>query len=120
MKRIILFLLVVTFISCKGKHKTTQTSSDKEPAFITAKIEEYKKLNDPKKSPVITRYTYNEKIVYYFRMPCCDQMNVLYDSEGKELCKPDGGMTGKGDGKCPDFNANKKDPKQIWPETSNE
>ena len=116
MKRILFYLLITTFISCKGKHRSTSSSGDKLPAFLTEKIEGYKKDGNSKKWPVIIRYSYNDKTVYYFRMPCCDQLNVLYDETGKEICKPDGGITGKGDGKCPDFNANKKDPKQIWPE----
>lgn len=116
MKQIALSLIVAAFISCKGKDKSSASSSDKLPAFLTEKIEAYKKESNQKKWPVITRYTYYEKAVYYFQMPCCDQMNVLYDSDGKELCKPDGGITGKGDGKCADFNANKKEPKLIWPE----
>jgi len=34
---------------------------------------------------------------------CCDQMGEVRDTSGNIICHPDGGITGKGDGKCPDF-----------------
>jgi hypothetical protein len=86
------------------------------PKFIRKEIRTYKKAGDVKKTPVITRYFYNDRYVYYYKMPCCDQQNKLYDKKGNVICIPDGGITGKGDGKCPDFQAEKKNPKQLWPE----
>lgn len=40
----------------------------------------------------------------YFYIPgaCCDQFNGLYDESGQYLCAPDGGFSGRGDGKCSD------------------
>ena len=112
----IFFILLFAFASCKGRHKTAKTKEPETPFFITQKIEEYKKDPNIKHWPLITRYTYKGKFVYYFKMPCCDQLNVLYDGDGNELCKPDGGFTGKGDGKCNDFDELKKDPLLIWPQ----
>lgn len=37
---------------------------------------------------------------YLFVAPCCDQFNVLYDADGRRLCAPSGGITGRGDGRC--------------------
>jgi len=54
----------------------------------------------------IWRYEYQGQQVYYLpfaRTHCCDAMSMLYDSDGKLLCMPDGGITGDGDGRCPDF-----------------
>ena len=39
--------------------------------------------------------------VYLFTAPCCDQFNPLYDAEGRFICAPTGGFAGSGDGKCP-------------------
>ena len=50
----------------------------------------------------VVRYVIDGKPYYYVRSPCCDFFNYLYDSNGDYLCSPDGGFTGKGDGKCPD------------------
>jgi hypothetical protein len=104
--RIFVFFLALPFFSFAGPHT---------PRFIRKEIRHYKKEPDPKKVPVITRYTYNGSYVYYFLMPCCDQQNTLYDKKGRVLCVPDGGITGKGDGRCPDFQQQKKDGVQIWP-----
>ena len=49
----------------------------------------------------VVRYIIDGKPYYYVRSPCCDFHNHLYDLNGDYLCAPDGGFTGKGDGKCP-------------------
>ena len=65
----------------------------------------------------IQRYTYHDEVVFYTPIPgCCDRMSTLYDRCGTILCAPDGGYTGKGDGRCPDFKL-PADPfiNCIWP-----
>ena len=51
----------------------------------------------------VVEYTYKGKTVYYVVMPCCDFFNEVYDDKCNYLGAPDGGFTGKGDGKLPDF-----------------
>jgi hypothetical protein len=41
-------------------------------------------------------------------------MSILYDANGKLICRPDGGIAGSGDGKCPDFLAKRKDGWRLW------
>jgi hypothetical protein len=62
----------------------------------------------------ITRYEYNGAMVYYVPQDCCDQFNLLYDENGNVLCSPDGGITGQGDGRCPDFFSVSKSETLIW------
>ncbi len=52
--------------------------------------------------------------MYYTPPVCCDQFSTLYDAQGKILGHPDGGITGKGDGKAPDFMTERKNEKLIW------
>ena len=40
---------------------------------------------------------------YYFVADCCDRYNELFDSDCNYICAPDGGLTGAGDKKCPEF-----------------
>lgn len=47
--------------------------------------------------------SYKGETVYYYTSPCCDQYNHLYNRNGEIICAPDGGFSGQGDGKCPDF-----------------
>ena len=63
----------------------------------------------------IYRYTYKDKKVYYVPSRCCDIQSSLYDSTGKQLCSPDGGKSGRGDGKCADFFEQRSNEEVIWP-----
>lgn len=49
------------------------------------------------------QYRYQGKTVYYVPPGCCDLPGMLYDDQGRLLCHPDGGFTGLGDRRCPDF-----------------
>ena len=62
----------------------------------------------------IIQYQYNNATVYYLPPRCCDIMGILYDVEGHILCYPDGGITGRGDGKCSDFHNTKIQEQVVW------
>jgi hypothetical protein len=59
-------------------------------------------------------YTYNNKTVYYVPAICCDFFSDLYDDSCKIIAHPDGGFTGRGDGKIKDFEEGRKNEKLIW------
>ena len=115
MKKIIIVvvLIVLAFGSqamfCK-KHKNKNAM----PSWITEKIAELEKQAPHKAKSYIKEYEYNDKKVYYIPADCCDQMNPLYDENGKVICHPSGGFTGRGDNKCPDFKPAATDGKLIW------
>ena len=73
-------------------------------------------LAERKRNPItrILRYTYKGQTVYYESAPCCDQLSKVFDTKGRLTCQPEGGITGKGDGKCPDFHKNKTNEKLVW------
>ena len=125
MKNIILLLCIVA-ASCCGTKKTSQnTIADPTPAKDTVVaetvqsciqdlikgFEKEEKQNPPRK---IYSYTYKGKTVYYVTPPCCDFYSDLYDSTCKLMGHPDGGFTGKGDGRMPDFQSSKSNEKLIW------
>ncbi len=62
----------------------------------------------------IWRYEYKSQIVYYVPAQCCDMFSTLYDADGEVICAPSGGIDGRGDGKCPDFNQERKNEMLIW------
>ncbi len=74
-------------------------------------LQEEKPANPPAR---IYRYTYNNQQVYYLTSRCCDIPSKVYDEQGNVLCEPDGGITGKGDGRCPDFAEQRKNETLIW------
>ena len=45
---------------------------------------------------------------------CCDIPSVLYDTAGTVVCAPDGGFTGRGDGRCPAFISQRSNEKVLW------
>lgn len=62
----------------------------------------------------VTAFTYRNQTVYFLPSRCCDIPSVLYDANGVVLCAPDGGITGQGDGRCPDFFTTSRDERLIW------
>ena len=84
------------------------------PNCLAAKIDSIKK--DPKINPPtsVIQYSYKGTLVYYVTAGCCDQFNEVYDNNCKSLGAPDGGITGKGDGKLPDFYAMATNKKVVW------
>lgn len=78
-------------------------SAPANPEWVNKLIVQFQ--NAPVGSPPqsIWRYEYKTQSVYYIPPQCCDQLSVLYDSKGNVICAPDGGLSGHGDRKCPDF-----------------
>jgi len=111
--RIIYFFLLSILglapAACKKVDVPTDTPSCIKKAIKKIQAEKVKK---PPAS--LWQYTYNGQVVYYIPSSCCDLPSQLYDSNCKQLCNPDGGFTGKGDGKCTDFFNTRKNEKQIW------
>ena len=62
----------------------------------------------------ILRYRYRGQTVYYVPPSCCDQPGILYDETGTQVCAPDGGISGRGDGRCPDFHEQRSAESLIW------
>jgi hypothetical protein len=62
----------------------------------------------------VWRYRYRGTLVYYQPPQCCDQYSVLFDAEGRVIAAPDGGLTGRGDGRAADFHAVRTDGQLLW------
>ena len=79
--------------------------------------------SEPVRNPPakIIRYTNARRSYYYVPPAAGDQFSSLYNSAGKQICAPDGGVTGGGDGKCPSFVRKmlfSRDPgKIVWQDT---
>ena len=84
------------------------------PTCIKNKIDSFKLKEAHEKPQRVLEYVYKGKKVYYVVMPCCDFFNEVYDDKCNFLGAPDGGFTGKGDGKLPDFFKEAKGEKLIW------
>lgn len=122
------FILGSVLLSC-GPTKTTeskeedatkspvpqeQTVKDSIPACIRHKIDSFKIAQPQEKPQRVVEYQYKGKKVYYIAMHCCDFFNPVYDDECTLLGAPDGGFTGRGDGKLPGFFDEVSKEKLIW------
>jgi len=65
----------------------------------------------------ITRYEYRGEAVYYQTAACCDIFSNLYNEEGELIAHPDGGITGQGDGRLPDFHQEREREFLVWMDT---
>jgi len=100
---LLMFLCLLLFFSCKKRN----TCIEKEINNI--------KSQDVWNPPAeVWQYRYNGQTVYYIPPRCCDIPSRLLDENCNVICSPDGGFTGKGDGKCNDFFSKRTGKKLIW------
>lgn len=122
MKIIYLAAAIILFCSCAGRKTTGNRKPMDSTGQVTgalpdcvkklvAQIKAAEKTNPPRS---IYSYTYHGKTVYYVTAPCCDFFSDLYDSACNLVAHPDGGFTGLGDQRAPDFIKQRKDEKWLW------
>lgn len=93
----LLFLCAVS--SCE------EVEVEKEvPACIKRKIRKIKREDVQNPPAKVWEWKVDGKIYYFISSGCCDQPNYLYNDNCDEVCAPDGGFSGAGDGNCPEFN----------------
>jgi hypothetical protein len=129
----VIFIFLVTIFGCKSaKTDTTKNNNANElvnkaladsisidslasqPACIKdliAKMKAAAVTNPPSK---IFSYSYEGKKVYYVPAVCCDNFSDLYNDSCIIIAHPDGGFTGRGDGKIKDFEEKRSNEKLIW------
>lgn len=91
-----------------------QFDTTARPGWLEKRIQEL--TAEPRQNPParIMRYRFEDQVVYYETLGCCDQFTNLYDQQGKIICHPEGGITGKGDGNCRYFTKRRTEEKLVW------
>ena len=84
------------------------------PAWLTTLIRQLETQPVANPPAFIARYEYNGDTVYFVPQRCCDVASVVYRSDGLVMCQADGGFTGRGDGRCPDFFAERRNERILW------
>ena len=105
-----IFSLAAFVMVCEGKAQNL-------PPFLQQLIEEYETASEERFPLEIWRYEYEGESVFYIplsRVLCCDLFSVLYNAKGEVICRPDGGFTGRGDGRCPDFDRRASEGVLVW------
>lgn len=123
MKYFLLATMLWSLYSCDGGRKTGSSGTaderpeavkDSVPACVRKLIDDGKKDLPPTPPLQVDEYVYNGKKVFLFTADCCDQFNVVYDEDCKRLCAASGGITGRGDGNCVDFEKKATYVKVVW------
>ena len=113
MKKFLLVPVSLLFMFfCCNKENTTDL-----PYCIKEKIEEIKNERRWNPPAEIHEYIYNGQTGYLVIAGCCDQFNIFIDKNCNYICAPDGGITGKGDGKCADFHQKAQHVRLVWKDT---
>ena len=109
MKYIILILALPALMKDSCRKKTNII-----PDCIQARIDSISK--EPRWNPPaqVDEYEYAGKRVFLFSSNCCDQYNNLIDPDCRYICAPTGGITGRGDGQCADFNSTARHIRLVW------
>ena len=89
------------------------------PPCIQHRIDSLKLLPVLNPPAQVDEYDYNGEKVYGFSLGCCDMFYEVYNANCEYVCAPAGGFTGKGDGRCPDFNQNAKSIRVVWKDERN-
>ena len=95
-------LLCFVIAAAAGCARTGVTTPANEPTWLADSIQRIR--TEPVRNPpaVVSRYEFRDEIITYGITPgCCDFYNVLLDTSGNAICAPSGGITGRGDGRCP-------------------
>jgi uncharacterized protein DUF6970 len=114
MKAIVIYGLILTMMGFCRKEGKNCGCLPGIPSCVQARIDEIKK--EPKWNPPaeVNEYLYNGKTVYLFTADCCDQFITLVDANCNTICAPSGGITGGGDGRCPDFYEKAQHVRLVW------
>jgi len=110
MKKFILIasLAILLLAACEDTEQSTN------PAWVDQLIEQFEKAPAGNPPLSIWQYEYKGETVYFVPAHCCDIASVVYDASGEVICSPDGGITGKGDGRCDDFFDQRSNEQLIW------
>ena len=115
MSRVLKLGLLVFVLSAGCSHgPAAPDSAITSPAWLTTVIRQLE--TEPVANPpaLIASYQYKGDTVYFVPQRCCDVMSVVYRADGAVMCKADGGFAGTGDGRCPDFIAERRNERIIW------
>jgi uncharacterized protein DUF6970 len=114
-RQLVLLVFLISF-GCTG-NPIAPDSSTSTPAWLTALIRQSEEQPVANPPAFIARYNYKGETVYFLPQRCCDIMSVLYRPDGSVACHPDGGVSGTGDRKCPEFFVERRNEEIIWRDT---
>lgn len=90
------------------------TLLESAPMWVRDLVSELERQPVANPPAFLARYQYRGDTVYYLPSRCCDIQSQVFDRQGTVICAADGGITGGGDGRCPDFFAQRREEEILW------
>jgi Domain of unknown function (DUF6970) len=113
--RVLKRVLLISVLSAGcGRNPAAPDPAITSPAWLTTLIQQLETQPVANPPAFVARYEYKGDTVYFVPQRCCDVMSVVYRSDGSVMCRADGGLAGTGDGRCPDFFAERRNERIIW------
>jgi hypothetical protein len=113
-RHLILVIAAAMLTACGALSPSGSPASSPLPVAVTRLIQELEAQPPANPPAFVASYEYQGQVVYYVPPRCCDIFGDLYDAGGQIICHPDGGLAGKGDGRCPDFSSRRTNERIIW------
>ena len=111
-----LLLSMTLLLACTRSPQPLTAAAPPVPDWLTRLVAQFAHAPAGTRPGAVYRYVYRGQWVYYVPPGCCDTPGAVYDAAGTLLCAPDGGFTGTGDGRCPDFVTARQQGQRIWPD----
>ena len=113
---IVVFLSTSILMSCVSLNSPANEQATPNKATSSSWLKDT--IAKAKEQPHFAQAIYrlqSDSETYYLVVPgCCDRFSVLYTEEGKSVCAPSGGFTGRGDGKCTHLDLKAMKRTKIW------
>lgn len=109
--RDVILAALLLHAGCAGR---SPLAPDALPPWLTSLIQQLQAEPVANPPAYIARYLYRGEVVYYLPARCCDIWSTVYRADGSVFCHADGGIDGKGDGRCPAFLAERTSEEIVW------
>lgn len=96
------------------KLNCSSATPTKDIPWLRDKVKALEQDKERNENVEIYRYDYRNRTVFWITGYGADRPSELYECDGEKVCEPDGGLTGRGDGKCPDFFQRREHETVVW------
>jgi hypothetical protein len=110
---LIWFIISTVVLSCK--EEISNDCSCVVPSWINTYIQKGKDSTGTFSEVLAYKYKGQDVFLIQYKASCCDQFSAqLFNATGSRICFPYGGISGRGDMQCSDFEKEKTEEKLVW------